>query len=73
MGSGSYLKDFVRAGVLKIDRSLEDRQEVLKKKSIEVNDFLQTPPGSSIRSVAETSLIPQTTTYRIMTEYLLLK
>ena len=41
----------------------------------EVNDFVQTHPESSVRPVAEASLIPKTTTttYRIMTEYLLLK
>ena len=41
MESEPYLKDFVRLGVLKIDQDLEDRQELTKKKSIEVNDFLQ--------------------------------
>ena len=40
----------------------------------EANDFLQIHPGSSVRSVAEVSSIPQTTTtYRIMIEHLLLK
>ena len=58
MGSEPYLKDFVRLGVLKIDQDLEDRQELIKKKSIEVNDFLQTHPGSSVCSVAKVSSIP---------------
>ena len=40
--------------------SVKDRQELIKKKSMKLNDFLQTHPGSSVRSVAEASLIPQT-------------
>ena len=44
-----------------------------QEKVDEVNDFLQIHPGSNVRSVAEGSSIPQTTTYRIRTEHLLLK
>ena len=71
MGSEVYVKDFVRPGVLKAERSTEISQE----KVDEVNDFLQTHPGSSVRPLAEAFLIPQTitTTYRIRTEHLLLK
>ena len=59
MGSEPYLKDFVRSGVLKIDHDVEDRQEFIKKKSIEVNDFFQTHPGSTVRTVAEASSMQQ--------------
>ncbi|CAF0828318.1 unnamed protein product [Adineta ricciae] len=38
-----------------------------------INDTLENYPGSSFRFVAQDSSIPQTTTYRIMTEHLLLK
>ena len=38
----------------------KDRQESTKKESMKLNDFLQTHPGSSVQSVAEASLIPQT-------------
>ena len=70
LGSEPYLKDFVRAGVLKFGRLTRINQE----KVDEVNDFLQIHPGSNVRSFVEASSIPETTTtYRIITEHLLLK
>ena len=39
----------------------------------EVNDFLRAHPESIVWSVVEAPSMPQTTTYRIMTEHLLLK
>ena len=51
---------------MKFERSTGINQE----KVDEVNDFIQTHPGSSVRSVAEVSSIP---TYRITTKHLLLK
>ena len=74
MGSESYLKDFVRTGVFN-DRSRSGRSTRTNQEKVdEVNDALQTHPESSVRSVAEASSIPQTTTtYRIRTEHLLLK
>ena len=73
MGSESYLKDFVRSGSVE-DRALSRRPTVINQEKVdEVNDLLQTYPGSSSRSVVEVSLIPQTTTYRIRTEHLSLK
>ena len=67
--SEPYLKDFMGLGVLKSGRPIVINQEKVN----EVNDFLQTHSGSSVRSVVEVPSIPQTTTYRIITEYLLLK
>ena len=64
MGPKPYLKDFVRSEVLRSERSTVINQE----KVDEVNDFLQTHPGSSVRCVVEASSIPQTTKYRIITD-----
>ena len=51
------------------DRSRSGRSTGINQEKVdEVNDFLQTHPESSVSSVVETSLIPQTTTHRIMTE-----
>ena len=56
------------------DRSWSGRQTVIDQEKVEeVNDFLQTHPGSNVLSVAEVSSIPQTTTYRVRTEHLLPK
>ena len=56
------------------DRSLSGRSTVISQEKVdEVNDFLQTHPGSSVRSVTEASSIPQRTTHRIRTEHFLLK
>ena len=56
------------------DRSRSARSIVINQEKVdEVNDFLQTHRGSSVRSVAEISSISQTTIYRITTEHLLLK
>ena len=41
MTSESYLKDFMRAGMLKIDYRLEDRQESIKKKSMKLMIFFK--------------------------------
>ena len=68
MGSGLNLKDFMRLEVLKTDHGWEDRRELMKKKSIEVNNVLQKRQESSVRSVAKAPPIPQTTIYRIGTE-----
>ena len=66
MGSGPYFKDFVKPGVLN-DRSRSGRSTGINQEKVdEVNDFLQTHPGSSVRSVAEAPT--QTTTYRIRAE-----
>ena len=54
MGSKPYLKDFVRSEVLRSERPTVINQ----KKVDEVNDFLQTHPGSSFRCVIEVSMIP---------------
>ena len=73
MGSQPYLKDFVRGRMLN-DRTGSGRLTVINREKVgEVNDCLQTHPGSSIRSVAKASSRPQITTCRIMTEHLLLK
>ena len=40
-GSKSYLKDFVRPGVLKIDHDLEDRQGLIKKKWMKLMIFFK--------------------------------
>ena len=70
MGSELYLKDFVRRGVLN-NRSRSGRLTAINQEKVdEVN---QTHPGPSVRSVVEASSIPQTTTYQIRTEHLLLK
>ena len=69
MESEAYLKDFVRPGMLKAGRLIVINQEKVN----EVNDFRQTHLWSSVWSVAEAFLMPQTTTYRIRTEHLLLK
>ena len=50
-----------------------DRQELTKKKSMKLNDFLQIHSGLSVRSVGKASSIPQITTYQVRTEHLLLK
>ena len=56
------------------DRSRSGRPTVINQEKVnEVNDFLQTHPGSSVRSVSEASSISPTTTYRIRTEHILLK
>ena len=73
MRLGPHLKGLVRLGVLN-DRSRSGIPTVINQEKVdEVNDFLQTHSGSNVRSVAEASSIPQTTTYRIRTELLLLK
>ena len=55
MGSEPYLKDFVRSGVLN-DRSRSGRPTGFNQEKVsEVNDFFQTHPGLSVRSVAEAS------------------
>ena len=56
----------MRQGVLKIDNNKSRRVD-------EITDFLQTHSGSSVQSIVEASSISQTTTYRIMTEHLLIK
>ena len=62
MGSESYVKDFLRTGVLN-DRSGSGRPTRTNQEKVdEVNDVLQTHPGSSVQSVAEASWIPQTAT-----------
>ena len=56
------------------DRPRSEGPTVINQEKVnEVNDLLQTHPGSSVRSVAKVSSIPQTTTYWIRTEHLLLK
>ena len=46
------------------DRSRSGSSTGINQEKVdEVDDFLQTHPGSSVRSVAKASLIPQTTTY----------
>ena len=70
MGSEPYSKDFVSAGVLN-NRSRSGGATAINQEK--VDEVYQTHPGSSVRSVAEGSSIPQTITYRIRTEHLLLK
>ena len=41
MGSEPDLKDFVKAGLLKIDHSLESRQYLIKKKSMKLMSFFK--------------------------------
>ena len=41
MGSQPYLKDFVKPGVLKIGHDLEDRQELIKEKSMKLIIFFK--------------------------------
>ena len=63
--SEPYLKDFMREGVSN-DRSRFGRPTAINLEKVdEVNDFFQTHPGFSVRSVAEASSILRTTTYRI--------
>ena len=50
-----------------------DSTVINQGKLIEANNFLQTHPESNVRFVAEAFSLPQTTTYRIGTEHLLLK
>ena len=59
--------------MLKIDHGLGRPTGINQENVDEVNDFFQTHPGPIAWSVLEASSIPQTTTYRIMTEHLLLK
>ena len=74
MGSEPYLKEFVRAGGVEARSQSRRSTDINQEKVDEVNDFLQTHPESSVRSVAEISSILQTTiTYRIVTGHLLLK
>ena len=70
MESELHLKDFVRSGMLN-DRLRSGRTTGINQEKI--NDFLQTHPRPSVRSVVEVSSISQTTIYRIMIEYLLPK
>ena len=61
MESQPYLKDFVRGRVLN-DRTRSGRSTVINREKVgEVNDCLQTHPGSSVRSVAKASSRPQIT------------
>ena len=56
------------------DRSRSGRLTVVNQEKVdEVKDFLQIHPRSSFGSVAETPSPLKTATYRITTEYLLLK
>ena len=73
LGLEPYLKDLMRVGVL-IDRSRSGRSARINQETVdEINEFLQTYPGSNVRSVTEASSIPQTTTTdRIRIEHLLL-
>ena len=48
MRSEPYSKDFMRLGVLKSGRP----RGIIQEKVDEVNDFVQTHLGSSVRSVA---------------------
>ena len=41
MGPEPYLKDFVKVGVLRIDHSLEDRKQLIKKKSMKLMIFFK--------------------------------
>ena len=62
MTSEPYLQDIVRRRVLN-DRLRSGRSTGINQEKVDgVNDFLQTHPGSSVRSFAEASSIPQTTT-----------
>ena len=53
MGSQPVLKDFVRAGVSNDQSQFGRPTEINQGEVDKVNDFLQTYPRSSVRSVAE--------------------
>jgi hypothetical protein len=56
------------------DRPRSGRPTVITEEKVnEVNDAHENHPEASVRSLAQACSLPQTTTYRIMTEYLLLK
>ena len=72
-GIRTIFKRFCEIGSVK-DRTRFGRSIGINQEKVdEVDDFLQTHPGSSVRSVAEPSSIQQITVYRIMTEHSLLK
>ena len=73
MESEPYLKDFMRPTVLKIHHGLEDRQELIKKKSMKLMIFFKLSQDQVFNLLPKASSISQTITYRIMTEHLLLK
>ena len=68
-GIRTIFERFCEIGTVE-ERSRSGRPTAINQEKVdEVNDFLRTHRGSSIRSVAEPSLIPQTTIYRIRTEH----
>ena len=67
-GIRTILERFCEIGSVE-DRLHSGRPTVIHQEEVdEVNDFLRTHPGSSVRSFAEALSISQTARYRIRTE-----